>query len=1038
MLRIDCLLKDTDIAEDVKTYMQYLGASKAEKGMDASLPAIYNELRKNGIEVDLSSASKIYADVLSIQNHPSFTQRQDVEKISGQYFDNIARNLLLQEKTGEKQISELSPSQAVAKRLAAAFTNTVVQDTTTKSILRTMQDAYMQQAKRLVGDLPKTGEKDTRSFEEVIQQAIDKESMGYVNNATSAVNGFAELHKGAQEIMRRLTNEINNSKDPILKEQWDNYAKSFEESVHSLIFSTTEGKKVLTNALMSAEGGGFVKTLKDGSKLPDWKKLANNSNSITQLRENVTKAITATGFTPEIANKVANSLEKEFNELHGKIIQYGTNVLDRRQEGLSEDKVPVQTSELTRLAELNNYGIFDGAHDDLLHHLLGVDATDQETRKGLKEVMQKKAQLMQMVNGHEFLAYSLNSELQRQVTNLIEKNIADKTKVGAIARTMLNYQHLVNMGIIGNAFNMTENNISGLKESISATTNIISQQGLKQGLKVFYETNRLFLSTLKDVGKGGAEYGLDNGRFNQHSSIADKWSLSNLKKEDWKDITKLPKNLATLIVAPAKTFLNGSDAAFKASIHQKTTILNLHKALTDAGMDKNAATEYLNKELFGKSIEDARDQAEYMYKKLGMEYDKNKIERVARNLVYSNVYSGGQIDANVIDAATKGAYHVAALGLGHAAYQYNIIARGFKALQTTSTQHYQKLLDAGKYKDAAWYRMVVDAGMVNGVLKFSHGVANWMLLRPLSAGVGLVVGGIQKGFNKSDLIDYSNKKGLHDAFVKYADSNRQLSRAMVGISYFGLNAAALGLYGALRTKSEDEDQQEGNLASAFHGIKNNPIANKFMNKVGADAALMMYLSYTAKHGDVMAKDYNNMQGALKYVENSMNVGQGYTIGEEIVEASKDLAMGSGKMRMKAMGIMGNLIRNTFIPGGGELPFYNSFKGVYYLSKDAVTGKSELPPFYSSYSLGSGMANTAALHDIDHLFHLGLFTPPLEMLPYVGKDAMATFKFNGVESLKDMKEKYGTGPEADEFIEDVVGRGEKGKRAVKAYHAEIGE
>ncbi len=985
MLNIDCLLKYTDIVDGVKTYMEYAGASRAELGQEASLRTLYNEMRKAGVEIDLGSAAAIYEEALTSQGHPLFNTREQLQKESGRYFEDVVRDLMLAEKDGEKQISELSPGQAVAKQLASTFRNQIVQDNSTKSILRTMQDAYMAHAKRMMGELPeKAKEKDERTFEEVIQQALDKESMGYTNNVTGAVNGFAELHRGAQEIVRNITNEINRSGDEALKEQWEAYAKPFEDAAHTIIFNTAEGKKVLHEALMDEKGGGFVKTMKDGTRTIDYKKLANFSNSTQMLRENVINSLVANGFSEEVANKVANSLKKEFNELRGSIINHGAAILKRGQEAIAETKAPVQRSELTRLAELSNYGLFDGAHDDLLHHILGIDTTTQQTRKDLKAIMEKKQRLIEQLGSKDFLYYSLDAELQRQVTDIIEKNIADKTTMGRVAKSLYEYQNFVNMGLIANPYNIAENTISGTTANLAATVNVFKKMGVTEGVKVVHEMNKLWWKTFKDVTTGGVHSGFEGGKFNSHSSFADKMTFQN-----W-DKLNVAQKAGTILTAYAHAGLNAMDAAFKVSIHQKTTMLNLHKALTEIPdengrkMSREEANEYLNENLFGKSLDDAKAQARYVFDKLGLKADENKIERSAREIVQANIYADGKIDQDVIEAATRSAFHVASISLGHEAQEgvlgYVSGGKMMKALQNTAQARYDKLNDQGRYNQAATHRILVQSMLINGVFRFSHGVANWMVLRPLTAGLGLATGGLSRAninvkvgkkvfsSKSSQIIDYNNKQDLKDAFSRAQQANMEISRATVGLTYLALSAGATILYGALN----DEDKDDGLLAAGFTGIKHNPILDKLYNKTGADMLTIAYNSYMAKNGDGSQEmTYANWKGFGKYLGNLTSIGNGQGFKEKVADVMKKSMFGSESQEGQVAGKATEILKDIAFPGSGEMPFFKSYRSAYYIAKWPITGVPENPEFYHPDTWWRGFMNNGVINEIDKAAGLGI-------------------------------------------------------------------
>lgn len=1130
MTSIDCLLKNTHIIDAVQTVLEYIGTKRASEGQDASLTALYNDLREHGVEIDLGSTAHIYDNVLSTKDHPAFTTREEVNRIAGKPMEDLQRALILREdKTGEKQISELSPKEAAVKAFTRNFTNPLVKDETTKSHLKQMQDTYIAYAKKLFGKTPEETEtkKDTRHFEQIISDAIDKESMGYTDQTTGALNGFDKLHEGAKDLMAKLNDEVRGSGDEALKEQWKNYYQSFADATRTLMLSTNEGKRVLHEALQSEEGGEYIKTLKDGTKITDWKKLAGKTGSITQIKDNAVKALKAAGFSEDQANNVSDALQKEYSDMMGKILmtdkanqdrktqdpnkiekpkisigetvskalsdyrnyqkladeakaagedtsthtpelkfskkeadaityeslknsEYGKeagdgdkqidwknlalnkpdkqaltkiiadnlinnegvkaadameavnkllkdgihgnliediarhseNQLNAQQKALGKEIAPVNKSDMTRLAELHAMGIFDGAHDDLLHHVLGIDSADQQTRKKLIDIFAKKQQLIQQFGSHEFLYHSMDATLQHQVDDLIAQNIAEKSKMGKIAKAIYDYQQATNGGIIANVLNIGENTISGLTANAGQTLSILRQMGRKEGAKIFYEMNRTWRNVFTDVVKGGVNYGMEGGKFTQGGRASDKLTFRN-----WDNLNPLDK-FRTALTAYARAGLTAMDSAYKVALHQKTTMLNLHKALTSVPdqygrvMARDQANEYLNQHLFGKSLEDAKKQAEFMYQKLNMSYDQHSIDRSARELVYANLFADGALNDDTIEAATRSAYNVAAIGLGHEGRKdwssFISGAIAMKALRERAQRHYDKLIANEEYDKADWFHIGIQSILVNGIFKFAHGIANWVVLRPLTAGIGLLTGGAAK-LRGSESIDYTNKKDLERHMERQAQANADINRAWVGLARFALEAGAVGLYGAFN----QEDKEGGVLGAGFKGVKHNPIANKAMNKFGADLLSLMYVSYThqkQKEGQ-MDESYASLHGFLQYAGNLTNVGQGFSNAERFAEIGKLIVQNSEHSKQKAYGLMGEMVRGI-VPGSGEVPYYRSFKGIYYLGKSGVQQKAELPPYYSPQSFAQGFFDNGILNDIDELTggHLGFFPKEEEQIP----------------------------------------------------------
>lgn len=337
MLKIDCLVKNTDFIDGVKKYVKYIGNEHAEDGKDASFEGVYNRLKKEKLEVDIETAGVLYMSEFSDRNDETFTSRDEVEKIAGREFDETTKNLLLgKPKEGEQIIGNLPPRKAIAKRIADAFNNNVVVDERTKSILKNIEDTYMSTFKKFLGELPNKTATDTRTFEQMFEQSLDKIALGYRDSDTGELKNLSTLHEEVKKEFQALTDKLENEGDPIKAEQWKRHMDDFQDSVYSLALTAKEEKAAVDGALKAA---GFEKTNKDGTTSLDWDKLATSNNSVEQLRNHVIEALTdsKTGkFDKPTAEKIANSLQKEFLEKLSKMV----DINDKEQQKLSDSYTP--------------------------------------------------------------------------------------------------------------------------------------------------------------------------------------------------------------------------------------------------------------------------------------------------------------------------------------------------------------------------------------------------------------------------------------------------------------------------------------------------------------------------------------------------------------------------------------------------------------------------------------------------------------------------------------------------------------------------
>ena len=121
MLSVACLLNDTQLVEDLKALVSFVGYDMAARMEAAPLPQVYSAIRNMGIEVDLKTIATIYADVLPVDEE-AFSSLKKIDEIVGRSFANIlsaVTNLPPSEKN--KQMGVLSIEESVVERLAYFF-----------------------------------------------------------------------------------------------------------------------------------------------------------------------------------------------------------------------------------------------------------------------------------------------------------------------------------------------------------------------------------------------------------------------------------------------------------------------------------------------------------------------------------------------------------------------------------------------------------------------------------------------------------------------------------------------------------------------------------------------------------------------------------------------------------------------------------------------------------------------------------------------------------------------------------------------------
>lgn len=1074
MLRLDCLLVNTEVANTVKQIIGYLGHKGIAEGKDVSFRKMYKELRKNGVEVDLETAAHIYANELPL-NDARFTSENDLKYDTGQWFDDIVRNITLQKpKTGEQEIGDLSPSQAVVKGLADAFSNNVKDDQTTKSILKTLEDTYRSAAKKMLGELPnETKKEDLRTTPEIVQDVLNKENLGYRNLQDGSINGLAKMHEEVREQIAALTKHMVDLGDHDKAAQWENYAKSLEDANYSLMFSTNEGKKVLQNSLME---GGFVKDNKNGKKVLDWEKLSGNINSYEHLRDNVVESMKQNGFDDVTSVRVADSLSKEFKDIRGKIIEHAESrqqrlvdswsdtetkvkqtlpeIVNKRvgdwdnltkmegneneplkfgkieaqkiigdalknsesygmdfgidqkaidwkkmaqdppseqeltklvwnrleEQGISGNKAdaacgslirdyhqiltdkiaenakrlldtkeaaidiesPARTSDLARLGQLHDLGIFNGEHDRLLAHVLGIDPEDIEGVRGIKEFAEKLSKLRQILGGNDFIAPSVVHTLNRDIHSILAPLISNKTKAMKRISILNKIYQIENSMLIATHGNILENHLSGAMELLTINLSQRLRFGKLGGSKG--QDRKVMADYYGHVAAGGAENGLAPWQVGgTKERLSDEYTIHKMKGADWSKPGTWAKGMATAVLTIPRTFLSGADAAVKIGLmnaHMKSGVIDA--LMSTHIMTKDDAIKFYNDAIYGDGqLEKATKRAQEVYKAIGLKYvSKKELNITANELLRENLIGNRGIMPEVLEETMKNAYHQAGLGMGHESN--NWISRRQQAFKQQLNREENQAITDHDWDKASSLRMK-NTILNDVVLRFAASRFNWAWIRAEQAGLGILTGlahysSTNKKYKSIDVLD---SEKMNEAAKEYQTARQKLFRGMVGL---GLSA---GGYAATRAIAQAMNpEKEDPMQTMFDEMKNNYTAKALYLKLSPIWMLQSYEYNEIKNGDVASKSL----GALgKDFINLTNIGDSHDPSVQLAEAIKDISSAkSQKQSQKGYAGLGSMI-NNFIP---HVPLVRQGKNVMQLT-NWIEGKpaSPMPPYPHSFLQG---------------------------------------------------------------------------------------
>lgn len=729
----------------------------------------------------------------------------------------------------------------------------------------------------------------------------------------------------------------------------------------------------------------------------------------------------------------------------------------RGREKQREKEYSPKKSDLQRLVELYHLGIFKNSHDKLLYDILGVDDLQQQDIADLENLSAAASDLVRRVvdvNGYnltndQFVARRLQY-LQRHIQSIIDRNIKNKTKLSRILKHVANFMDLMLTGLLAGPVTMIQNMFSGIKSVLTGVRfNTTKEKIIKQGGQYFLQTPfgttgpfatrkeakaqvvdltgktkqsaELYWAMIKDVAATGQSYGEEIGSFAARELFSNtlqwKWGQGLLGKGT--TVKDKAKSILFAFTLPARVGLLAFDSANKASLTNKTFYNMIYHSLVQRGMNPQEAAQYMNEMLYGQSWEDAKKKAKKVLEDNNAKLDPKfrsrvtagEIATLANDIVKANLnVQGGIVGSDVLEAALKGSYHVAGLGLGHE--PNNPLSRAIKDYRDRTKREEDKFISKKDWSNLVAHR--TKSLLINGfAIRFMGGATNWLVLRAKEGlGLGLLSGGLGVALNKE--IDYADKATLQRQMREREKARNDIARAFVGLSYTALSYAI----GSAVVGGDDDDEAKKELdrlknkksktqrdyeridelqmrTSAYARIKANSGNDKLFRAMAPDIMLIDYYSDTEP--DILA-------GAMKYVDRTYYGSDKFSVGSKLEEAGRLYAQGDkGGAQGTLMSIIGDRI---------QVPFWRASKEYYRVVTNAFTGDKIPPPKYQpATTWDEGLFGGGTLQD------LGIYkkNSRITLVPGVGAKSYEKFKSIGLEKMDDLQEGWWNRRYKGEFI-----------------------
>ncbi|MBK7377361.1 MAG: hypothetical protein IPJ02_17955 [Chitinophagaceae bacterium] len=305
------------------------------------------------------------------------------------------------------------------------------------------------------------------------------------------------------------------------------------------------------------------------------------------------------GYSDSVIQGVKDSFENEVNDMNAKILEWRLNKLESKSDAL--DRASNRKTDLKRLAELNNLGIFQNAHDKLLSSVIGISDLQAEDLEDIERLAKAASELYREIDknyGDGIFAASALQSIQRSIDRIVQRNINNKTRLMKIMSAIKNFVDVLLTGMLMGPLTIFENWLSGIKDTMAPF-------GIGKSKFTNQEDREAYRSVLADVFTRGQSYGEEVGSF------APRELYSNSLRFNWKGGLKQKAESALFVLmAPARLGLLGFDSANKVVITNKTFHNAMYQALLQHGKTAQEAENILNEALHGQKYQEAKTNAE--------------------------------------------------------------------------------------------------------------------------------------------------------------------------------------------------------------------------------------------------------------------------------------------------------------------------------------------------------------------------------------------------------------------------------------------
>lgn len=341
-LKLNCLIKDTSLKNDIKDFVTELVAEKIADNKPAKISSLYQEVRELGIEIDAESLASIYNELYHDVSDSRISNENELVKFAEIEFAQNAKrigNSLKGEipKDKEREIGRLSPVENAVSTIMKLFDEKYYpQGSVDSSVMKRISDTLS----TLVNANLERDKKEGKDVHEAVKEFFQLEEIqNYPKlDANGDIVSFQNIETAFDELQSRIrlvVDEIaqreglDNTQKEILQEQYDKYLDSLQNATYDIILSSGKQQELLKNLLN--QNGLIIdgKGVKNFNNAINWDKLAGDFGDpklvSAKIYELLQKGVTDSKgdivvYSEKDARRLADYFENLYSEKRNEVI----------------------------------------------------------------------------------------------------------------------------------------------------------------------------------------------------------------------------------------------------------------------------------------------------------------------------------------------------------------------------------------------------------------------------------------------------------------------------------------------------------------------------------------------------------------------------------------------------------------------------------------------------------------------------------------------------------------------------------------------